>query len=332
MKSLNLIILALASIGSARSAAVRQEDVTPEKVCDWFETGRHNSPTKPDQNCRSNAQKCIGDQVKKSNVSDQVTKDDITLCTFTPIIVNLLREQDTTDFMTVCDSLDVARETCHSNTAWCVMDYATFTKSIVDKTTALAEVQSCVAGRILNEDGDDTAIKCNSTRADADLGRTICSEDYFGEDPDKWDEERELVNKCKEEFDRKTPKSDILKLTQLGQYCQDQGVECSKCRMYLLDEDKGDKSFLGSYIVRIDRVCPDKPQINNGANRFHLERHRVPGWSSNVVFDRIQRGLNIVTAPESTPKTARRCTGQVKVDATTKEFFELVDRMQQVKP
>lgn len=66
----------------------------------------------------------------------------------------LLGEQDTTDFMTICDGLDVTRETCHSNTAWCVMDHATFTKGRVDKSTALAKVQTCVAGRILNRDGD----------------------------------------------------------------------------------------------------------------------------------------------------------------------------------
>ncbi|KAM3542564.1 hypothetical protein ARSEF1564_004560 [Beauveria bassiana] len=201
MKSVNLIIAVLAGISSARSVAVRQEDVTPEKVCDWLETRRQGVAAKPDENCRSRAQKCIEDQVKKSNVSEKVTKDDITLCTFSPIVGH-----DTTDFMT---------------------------------DTALERIKLCVAAKILNRDGDDTSIKCNSTEAAVEFGTTICSEEIYGNDQFKWPEEKELVIKCAEEFDRKVPKSAILKHTQLGQYCQDQGVECSKCRMYRLDEKKG---------------------------------------------------------------------------------------------
>ncbi|PQK11508.1 hypothetical protein BB8028_0003g01330 [Beauveria bassiana] len=232
MKSVNLIIAVLAGISSARSVAVRQEDVTPEKVCDWLETRGHGVAAKSDENCRSRAQKCIEDQVKKSNVSEQVTKDDITLCTFSPIVGH-----DTTDFMTVCDGLDVTREICHSNTALCVMNDATFHDTYKDN--ALARIKLCVAARILNPDGDDTSIKCISTEAAVEFGTTICSEEIYGNDQFKWPEEKELVIKCAEEFDRKVPKSAILKHTQLGQYCQDQGVECSKCRMYRLDEKKG---------------------------------------------------------------------------------------------
>ncbi|PMB67725.1 hypothetical protein BM221_005893 [Beauveria bassiana] len=193
MKSVNLIIAVLAGISSARSVAVRQED------------------------------KCIEDQVKKSNVSEKVTKDDITLCTFSPIVGHLLREQDTTDFMTVCDGLDVTREMCHSTTASCVMNDAIFHDTYKD--TALERIKLCVAAKILNRDGDDTSIKCNSTEAAVEFGTTICSEEIYGNDQFKWPEEKELVIKCAEEFDRKVPKSAILKHTQLGQYCQDQGVE-----------------------------------------------------------------------------------------------------------
>ncbi|KAM3504320.1 hypothetical protein MY11210_008402 [Beauveria gryllotalpidicola] len=338
MKSVNLIIAALASISSARSAAVRQEDVTPEKVCDWFETGRHNSATNPDENCRSSAQRCIEDQVKKSNVSDQVTKDDIILCTFSPMIGN-----DTTDFMTVCDGLDVTHERCHSNTAWCVMDHAAFAKGKAVKNTALAEIQTCVAMRILNPDGDDTSIKCNSTQAGADLGRTICDEDYSGEKRDK----------CKEEFDRKTPKSDILKHTQLSQYCQDQGVECSNCKMYPLDPRKANRSYIADYIIRIDRsviecqaraqtssqteskeACSSTPSADKQPKQSgQIGQPGQPQQSLEEVDRQLKEHCN---RPGVNTKdcmfAARRCTGQVKVDATTKEFLECVDRMQQVKP
>ncbi|KAF1731192.1 hypothetical protein CRV24_009271 [Beauveria bassiana] len=139
------------------------------------------------------------------------------------MVGNILCEQGTTDFMTVCDGLDVTSETCHSNTAWCVMNDATFYAE--DKNSALARLQTCVARRIFNPDGDDTAIKCNATEATTDFGRTVCGEEIYGNDPDKWSEEIKLVAKCSEEFDRKAPKSAILKHTQLGQYCQDQGVE-----------------------------------------------------------------------------------------------------------
>lgn len=67
--------------------------------------------------------------------------------------------------MTVCDGLDVTRETCHSNTAWCVMNDATFYAE--DKNSALARLQTCVARRIFNPDGDvSTQILYNEQNRD----------------------------------------------------------------------------------------------------------------------------------------------------------------------
>ncbi|KID83523.1 hypothetical protein MGU_09193 [Metarhizium guizhouense ARSEF 977] len=221
MKHLNIVFAAFVGISSARSVlTARQEDnkVTPEKICAWFET-RLDLPTGLDERCRPDAQKCIDNQLKKSQVLDQVAQDDITLCTFGPRIGN-----PSTDYLSICDDLDVTRETCRSNTSWCVMEDDTHTQ---DKNTALDRVRSCVAERILNEDGDETSVKCNSTVASRDLGRAICNEDHFPVST-TWEEEDEkykLVEDCRKEFYRTTPASDILKHTQLGQYCHSQGVE-----------------------------------------------------------------------------------------------------------
>ncbi|KAM3466134.1 hypothetical protein MY5147_006935 [Beauveria neobassiana] len=351
MKSVNLIIAVLAGISSARSIAVRQEDVTPEKVCNFFETERGNKAIKPNENCRPRAQKCIEDQVKKSDVSEQVTKDDITLCTFSPMVGN-----GTTDFMTVCDGLDVTRETCHSNTAWCVMNDATFYAE--DKNSALARLQTCVARRILNPDGDDTSIKCNATEATTDFGRTICGEEIYGNDPSKWSEQKELVAKCSEEFDRKAPKSAILKHTQLGQYCQDQGVECSKCRIYRLDEKKG-PSQMRTFVRMIECQTgaqtsseteskedssstpaadkqpeqtgqPGQPQQSleeaDSQPKKPPEQTGQPGQPQQSLEEVDRQLKEHCNRPgvntEGCMEAARHCTGQVKVDASIKEFLD----------
>ncbi|KAM3476299.1 hypothetical protein MY8738_007003, partial [Beauveria namnaoensis] len=372
MKSVNLIIAVLAGISSARSIAVRQEDVTPEKVCNLFETGLSRAWEKSDKGCVPRAQKCIEDQVKKSNVSEQVKKDDITLCTFSPILGN-----DTTDFMTVCDGLDVTRETCHSKTAECVMANAAF--YVGDKSSALARVQTCVARRILNPDGDDTSIKCNAAEANVEFATTICGEEiYTYDDHRKWAEEKELVTKCAEEFHRKTPKSAILKHTQLGQYCQDQGVECSKCRMYRLDEKKGPNQI--RTVVRMiecqtgaqtsseteskedssstppaknqpeQTVQPGQPQQSlEEVDSQPKETCNRPGVDTKVhssstpsadkqpeqtgqpgqpqqSLEEVDRQLKEHCSrpgvnTEDCMEAARRCTGQVKVDASIKEFL-----------
>ncbi|KAH8707344.1 hypothetical protein HC256_010619 [Beauveria bassiana] len=294
----------------------------------------------------------------------------------------------TTDFMTVCDGLDVTSETCHSNTAWCVMNDATFYAE--DKNSALARLQTCVARRIFNPDGDtlrnlvagvptaynilckktDTAIKCNATEATTDFGRTVCGEEIYGNDPDKWSEEIKLVAKCSEEFDRKAPKSAILKHTQLGQYCQDQGVECFKCRIYRLNEIKGPSQIRTS--VRMIECQtgaqtsseteskedssstppaekqpeqtgqPGQPQQSlEEADSQPKENCNRPGVdikehsSSTPSADKQPEQTGQPGQPQHRPgvntegcmEAARRCTGQVKVDASIKEFLECVDRM-----
>lgn len=62
--------------------------------------------------------------------------------------------QPSTDFLTICNNLDITPEICHEHTSWCVMDDATFTKGKQDKNTAPDRILGCVAGRILNRDGD----------------------------------------------------------------------------------------------------------------------------------------------------------------------------------
>ncbi|EFZ03317.2 hypothetical protein X797_012282 [Metarhizium robertsii] len=322
MKSLN-IAAAFAGLTAARSViTARQGDVTAEEICDWFETGRHNSARTVDQNCRSAAEQCIQHQLGKPGGFNQLerAKEDINLCTFSPMIGNPL-----TDFLTICKLLDTTPEACRSHTSWCVMDDATQNKGNGDKNTAPDRILKCVADRILDRDGDETKVECKATPK-GKLGLAICGEELRREDTpeDQWENEEEEIRVCAEKFNRNTPATDILDIKQLGQYCKGQNVECSKCKLYLKNGyGEGAAGQFDPYVRYVE--C----QTGHQAASPTPQANEKPSQSCKSVEQQLQEHCG---RPEIDKDAcmfaARRCTAQVEPDATAQEFLECVDILQ----